>query len=347
MTLDFYRDVFGPQFKPTAMHSVDELIAHQKADEGANQALRSFFGGSFNPLRPLRPSTTWLAASKNAQASAERLQSARKTMSAGRANYATNWQRYDEADTRLIESHQARALLGADFQLAAYSFSVPMTSTRAARQAGSDAQSQMRQIGTKLEPFERAAAQRLVSALELLFHRQVIEKLPDVESRKKECARLLSAVGAVNTQIDRLFSLHQASAELGAMIGQFEGNRENEKLISPIFASMKQNHDYLSEICGGLSAMNYPLDHAQGDISIGAYLLEKRPDSDDLGGVVEVTETLSERFLALYSRIIGRLAQAAEDVEAAIGLEPLDITLEDDGAALLRLRTADRPRMAD
>jgi hypothetical protein len=70
--------------------------------------------------------------------------------------------------------------------------------------------------------------------------------------------------------------------------------------------------------------MLYPFDHAGGEVTLAKFALPSIPEATAIGDLLGVAETTLDRLLPLYSRILGRLALAVEEVERAVGLLPVE-----------------------
>ena len=67
----------------------------------------------------------------------------------------------------------------------------------------------------------------------------------------------------------------------------------------------------------------YPFDHAQATTTLQMFALPQVPDERDLEGLVLATDQMQSRLVSMQMRLFARLAQAAERIEAAIGMPPL------------------------
>ncbi len=71
-------------------------------------------------------------------------------------------------------------------------------------------------------------------------------------------------------------------------------------------------------------SIDYPFEHAQEGITLGRFAFgAPLPDQSDIGGLLAIAEESSDRLLTLYPRALGRLTVTAEEVERALGLEPI------------------------
>ena len=76
-TWDYYRSIFGPRFKPTDMHPIDDLLARQNVEKVAIESLERYCSGRFNAIRPVPLPGAMLAPPEDPRETAERLRGAR------------------------------------------------------------------------------------------------------------------------------------------------------------------------------------------------------------------------------------------------------------------------------
>ena len=322
-TWDYYRQIFGSEFKPTDMRSVDELLARQSKEQEASKALRRYFQDVFTPLRPLRLPAAWVGAPKDPKANVALIQSTRKLLVARAPEYSDAFQKYDDADSTILQTCRAKALIDADFKVKADTFPVPMTSTSDANAVRSKALAQQEQFSRKLDALEETVARRLIAALELLHVPSVAAKIPDAAKIQEETSELLSSLSLVNRQMPALLQFRNDHASLAILLENLQGQEQNRALFEAIAKHMKTAMAALHEFHGTLSVVDFPLDHGRGQMSIGTYALPELPAPDDLGAIYGASEKLLDALPSLYVRLAARLALIAEQIESVLKLPPL------------------------
>ena len=322
-TLDFFAEAIGPEFNPSLVHPLDDLLARQSKDLEGDKALGRYFQGMFHVLRPLPVLGADLLASATPREAAARLKEARRRMLESKPEYDKAYALFDEADTLVMEAGQAGAMLRANLTVKPDDFHLRAPTASAADGARSDALARQQQASPQLAAMERAAADRIFAALELLEVPQVAAKIEDLEERQSECKRIVPALQAVCGQFEPLFELRNEQAALGVLLGNLEGNEENQSLVASIQAKMESLHRRVQGIRDALSSATYPFDHAKGKISIAEYLVPEMPFADDLGAIFGAGEAILETLPTLYARMVGRLAVTAEQVEESLGLARL------------------------
>jgi Zn-dependent protease with chaperone function len=333
VTWDFYRAIFGPQFKPSDMHSTDDLLARQGKEQEAEKALARYFQGSFNTLRPIPILNELVGPPDDAKRCAERVKAKRSEMLDLKPKRDEAFAAFDEADTHGLEADQASAMFQAGFKVGPDAFSLQLTSPAAAARTRRLAGERREQVRADLDAFEEAATARLSGALELLHVPKVAARVPKAEEKQRQCARILPALRSLNETAHLLLQLRNEHAALGILGGNLEGNEENEHLIGAIRKKMDAVSKTVEELRRRLKTVLYPLDHAKGKISVGEYMLSELPPADHLGAVFDAGGTALETLSTLYVRLFARLAEIAEEVEEVLGLERLPELPEEENAS--------------
>lgn len=323
VTWDYYRDIFGPQFKPSEMHSTDDLLERRTREQEVHKSLARYFQGEFNALRPLPLPRDPPAAPANPQECAKRLEAERKRIIELRPAYDKSIAIFDQADTDTLEADQASAILKADLRVPPDLFKLQLTDSIKAAKVRRLAALQQGQATHDLTQFEEAAKVRLFAALELLHVPRVAARIDEAAAKARLCARCFPALKALNNVAPLLLQLRNEHAAFGILLANLQGNEENKHLIKGVWESMEAIHGRLVSLHRQFREIPYPLDHAKGKISIGEYMLAEIPLADDPGAIFDAARATLEALPPLYVRLVARLAEVAEEVETALGLKPL------------------------
>jgi len=323
VTADFYREIFGPDFKPGDMHSIDELITRGEQEQGARESIGRYFQGTFNILRPFVLPSSYLQAPKDPRATLAKLTASRRRMVDMLASYRQVWTAYDEADSVLLEAAQAGALLDASLRPPS-STRVPMQDRDALWAARRQATARREQLAPGLADFERVAGERMQAAFELLHEPQVLARINQEDDWPAEPARLVSCLAIVGRQIELLAQLRNEQAALAALLAQVNGPTSNEDLIGAVQSAARELYGRVESLHSALRPAWYPFDHAKGEMTVAEYCLERMPLASELGEIYAAGGMLLDAVSELYVRIVGRLATIAEQVELAVGLPQLE-----------------------
>lgn len=324
VTGDLYRAVLGKAFNVAQIHALDELLARQGKDLAADKAVSRFFLGCFHVMRPLTLPSFELTSPPSAHEAAAKLKDARQRMLDAKPAYQRAYTLFDQADTRILDTYRAFALLRAKFKFKAGDFSVPLLSFQACHDERSRAKLQQGQQNASLLTLEQAAADRLFHAMQLLSVPQVAAKIEHADKRLQEAEKIGAALSTVRIQLGPAMELRNEQAALETILPKLEGNEQNEGLIQVIVDQMREVRTRVLTIREALSSAEYPFDHARGSMSLGQYVLAEVPEEKHLGQIVESGRTVLELIPALYARMMGRLVSTAELVEKVLGLPPLE-----------------------
>ncbi len=321
-TWDFYRGVFGDEFKLTDMHPVEQLLARQGEQIEAHKALSRYFQGAFSTMRPFELPSTWLDAPEKPRANMELIKKGRARLLATGGDYRKTCEKYHQVDSDLVEISQATALLKAKFKVRATDFKLALATRDDARLAKEKTTAQQQQIAARLADLEQLNGQRLFAALQLLHHPQVVAKLPQADAWQLEVNEMFSVLAGLSRQIPALLELRDSYVALGILLKNLEGNEEKQSLIEEIKSQMVRCWRQMGEIRQTLS-QSYPFDHAKGSITLAQYALETMPRNDELGPICDACSQLLDKLPSLYARVAARLAVIAEQVEDAVGFKRL------------------------
>jgi hypothetical protein len=327
VTWDFYRGIFGAQFKPAEMHPLDDLLARQRQDQEAYKSLDRFFVGGFNLLRPVRLPTVHLARPESAKAVAANLKEARAGMSAHEADYKHAFTAFDQADTNTMQATGALAMYRARLSLGRMNFDIPVDSRDRVESVMQDAKSTMAREATAMEAFEDAVGQRIVSALQLLFVPKVAERVELAGQWCEEATRLLPLLRDLSKLLPVTAEIRNTKMGLDLLLNQLEGNQGNESYVDTVTERANSVGELLRTTFASLSNEPYPFDHADASMTVSRFLMPDGPPvKGDVGGQYEAAGQFVDRMGTLYPRVAGHLAVMAERVERVLGLSPLEAT---------------------
>jgi Zn-dependent protease with chaperone function len=322
-TWDYYKEIFGESFSASEMHPVDDLLARQGKEIEARKSLGRFFQGLYTTMRPLPLPTGWIGAPSQPKECVARIKQARQRLLAVKDACQVALNKFDIADTQLMEVDQASACLRGGLTVRPGDFGVPLTNTGQVEQLRREAVDAQRGVEGQMSAFEQAASARLVAALELLHVPQLAQKLPEAPSLAAEVERLFPALALLNRQLPSLLKLRNEFLTLQLLCVQLEGNSENAKLIEAIREKLGAVRSLIESVYEVARATDYPFDHAKGDLTIAQYCVDGVPAEDDLEGVFDAANRMGDRLFTLLMRVVSRLSAIAEQVETALGFEPL------------------------
>ena len=331
-TVDLYRELFGREFKADTLASVDDLFAHQQAEEDDHTARQRFFQNQFTVHRPLAISAKAVAAPENVAGAVELLKEARSRMEAAFERVAEPLQLFKDAQSVLDDAQRARPFLASGIKVRPDSFDVDLSSFGKIDRAEAEKHAEQESVQKTLSRFDHIAEKRLTTALSLLEVEKVASRIEDSAELLKRRQRLLKASEVLAAQLPSAIDLFDQHAVMQMCLQLLDANSENETAANLLRKIASDVVQIVRGLHASLDHQSYPFDHAKGEISIADYVLAELPHNDDLGAYFEASETMSTTLLRLYSRTLGGLCLIAEQVEKAVGLPPLpDVEDGDEG----------------
>lgn len=325
VTWDFYTEVFGSEFKPTAVRPIEEMLERQSREDQIYDAMKRFLLDTFQVLRPLRVSEWYLRPPANPMDVQNQLAWARNEMYAQVGAYNQAWDWYDKADTRIVQMKQLVPLMRCGASLVPDGFDFVPASAQMAGYERDRAYADMNHLDSQLVPLETAAGQRLYSALWLLHDPQFAARMADARELLDHCQRLMPLVGRINNHLAQINELRSAGAILAALAGHIDNNDKNEALFHEIVEQLQRTQRQLHDLWVIFQREAYPFDHHEGFMSISHFLLKELPRENALGGTLDGIDQLLGNLASLYRRSLARLCYIAERVETTLGWDPLPL----------------------
>jgi Zn-dependent protease with chaperone function len=323
VTWDYYCAIFERTIDPKTLNPTEDLLARQEQEQVGDEARDRFFAGCFTGLRPLRlPVLHGARAQTGAHWHGELVES-RRMMEAAATAYRAALEPYDQADSQLVEARQARSVLAGHVRLQREKFDRPPASVSDASLARDRALAHISRASPTLEPFEEAAGRRLRAALLLLAEPALAARLPDAAAMHREAERLLPIVAHRAANHESILELRSCNAVLLALLGHLDGNEQSEPLVREILDYSGRVREQMAAIRSLFDRIDYPFDHASGQVSVSRFLVKIVPPAEEIGSIYHAADDLLRGLMVLNARCLGRLCLIAESVEAALGYQPL------------------------
>lgn len=328
VTWDFYRAIFGSQFKPTDMHPTDDLLARAKQEDAAIDALNRFSLGGYRPLRLLHLRNIMVDAPDKPRKAVDRLRELRSQIQSTKAAFDNAWDLFDKADDRLCDANAARALLDAKYRLAPGEFKTSMSSPEEIAEVRRNAIAEIKRLEPQLAAFETAVGERLTTALGLLYVPQVAARLKHADQWQRECSRVFPILVEIEKQLGALNELREHLGPLACLVSPLADGAEDESRIAVTRRYMRSTYTRVEQLRRALHSVRYPLDHVDRNMTVGLYALETMPDAEDVGAIFDAAESLLGNIPPLRIRLLARLAALAEQVETVLGFKPFPKPIE-------------------
>jgi hypothetical protein len=322
VTWDYYCAVFGKIVDPKSLHSTEAMLARSDAELSAAKARDRFFAGAFTVLRPLRL-PIMNAEKTNVSVWQDELAEARQTMETLAPECREAVTALDKADTSLFESHQARAVLSTGVALQAANFQTVYRSKNDATRARDAATAEIGRLDSRLDAYEDAAGYRLQAAIKMLYDPTVAGRMENGAHLQRESHRLWQLVSQISTLHGSILELRNTNGTLAALLGHIEGNERNETLVREVLDYVSRVRKQMSDLKSLFERVDYPFDHAEGQMSVSSFLIKVVPLEGQIGAVFEAANEVVGKLLDMYARATSRLCAIAEAVEADQGYQPL------------------------
>jgi predicted Zn finger-like uncharacterized protein len=329
VTFEFYRAAFGPHVTKEQLYPVAELVQTQAVKREGFEAFQKFFLHAYSPGQPLPLPWDYPAAIADPAKARAALIAARGQMEARRDAAIAAWKRWKErfADSATAES--ASLLLEAGFKIKAADFDLEAATSRAANEKLQWTEAATARAFEVLAPFTQAAARRLTTALAILESETVVVRIPDGKALRDEARALYPCAAHLGSRVTgETPPVYRASVVLNRLLTlhQQGNNQGNQALTSAILRTSALLQDRLDEFRWKVGDLiEYPFEHAEDDISLSRYVLAVVPPKEEVGLLLEAADDSVKRMISTYGRALGRLTHAAEEVEQALGLPPLEL----------------------
>ena len=107
------------------------------------------------------------------------------------------------------------------------------------------------------------------------------------------------------------------------MLQQFQESDPDQKAVNKFKQLMENVRQQAFAIRKEFENIDYPFDHATANISVGAFLFDSNPDSEDIGGILDAASNVASDLPRLQFRVLGQLCLVAEQLESTVGVEAM------------------------
>ncbi|QDT90441.1 M48 family metallopeptidase [Gimesia algae] len=324
VTRDFYYGVFGKKIPREDLHSVDELMVRQEAENESHKAVQRFYQGAIYPNRPLLFSESAVKTPADAKQCAQELKSNREKLLKYREKYKSFVDEYREYESKSMSVAMAEVAVRARLKLKVDDpFFKSLTNYDKVMNAKHGLERKKSGTRVELEKYESLIVNRLERALQLFHVPKVQTQIADAALWERDLHDLLQALQATNSQLSRLWELHMNAVALQVLLRFFDELRTDDKYCEVVLSEMEKMETLLNSIYARFQRLLYPFEHSRVDITIAEFALVRIPESNNPGELLGAAEELFENLMALNHRVLGRLCLLAEEVETLLGFEVL------------------------
>lgn len=321
VTWDFYRHSLGPDVKKSDLYPIEEAIRRDGERREAMNAVDQYFMGCYQPLRPFPFPTGVIRSSPDAHGTLAKLNAARKVMQESHVDYGHIYKRFAESDGLRIKARLAKAQHRVQIKPDQSSF--PGRNAEETEQFRQEAEANMVQLLPLMQPFEQAAGERLECALTLTGVVQVQQRMKDPGTKRKQAisdfTMLCGLRGAQH--LEAISKLRDENLTFGILLSHL-GNYEHEKLINVVLIESRELSRRIGVMRNQLSSIAYPFAEGKAK-SVGEHFVPVVPGENDVGDVYQAVGRCIDRHEEFVNRLLSRLVVVAQEVETALGLEPM------------------------
>jgi Zn-dependent protease with chaperone function len=325
-SIQFYHTVFRRAFKLDRVRPIAEFLQQQDEEHAAREVLTRYFQNSISPLRPLPLTVSTLVPPLVPDLAIATVKQVRQAMLASIKDYGDILKEYDAAEACTANIARASALLNARVAFEAKEFSLSGNNYKSVMAERAHAEAQKLSLDPRLGRFETKAAERLTSALSLLYVPEIAAKLSDSTALQHEAEMLLPVTSKIGRILPELVNMRNEQQALIVLLSRIKGNEKNALLITGLKSTVRKLHISLQKVYGTLGGLEYSFTHGREKRSVRSYVIPCLPPANDLNQIAEVSEKAVNRLFALHQQSLAKLACIGEKVESAAGIEPLPAT---------------------
>jgi hypothetical protein len=224
------------------------------------------------------------------------------------------FERFDAADTKLLRSLCADALLKAAISVDAASFDLEQATPEHARQAGEAATSEQQQCLPALTAFDGAVRACFVAASGLLDLAIRPEGHPGNEAR-----RLIEVLAALRAIHPSFMDLRKDQTILHQLFSNGRRTRDEERFGKCVVDTSDRLDAHIQTIQSGLDKVAYPFPHSGDPMTLAQYCRSGMPlASNRIEGIYHDAANHLEKLSDVYFRILARLVAICEQVDGRL-----------------------------
>ncbi|HLF93911.1 MAG TPA: hypothetical protein VJB14_10645, partial [Planctomycetota bacterium] len=294
----------GAEFSEKSLVRTVEIVEREKTQRSDQEALDRWFQGLLHASNlPFLPDEASVPAADAETAKAE-LRAAREQAGTLAPEAAPAMKTFKEAEERLRTLAKLDLILRANLRFKAADFDLKGAGAQDVLSARRPMEHQRDDSRARLGPVQEALVRRLTLALRL-------------GPADEGLTRLFAAQGALRAAYPEFAKLMDSFEAAGMLLGNIQGNEENEALIGQIRAASMRWEKMLGKVRPALAAAAYPFDHAKGPLTLADFMLARVPSADDIGATIGAVQELGDKYYDAYTRVMGRLVRRAEEIEGA------------------------------
>jgi len=302
----------GKPVREEQIFKVKTPVAETAPDTSVQEAaIENYFEGLGLFLRPLSiGSENRLIAGSHASKTAQ-IQQAQSTLEQGGSAMR---EKLMTMDAWRMQLYGAAALVAGGLGYSPEAFPLVPPGLTDFEQAQLELDRQQALLEQEIEPFERAAKTRLLTALGLLRTPALAAQIPGTQQLQDEIVDLTHTLGKLAAAFPKLLELR---LELGVMRTLEAAQTETaaESLEPALLESARKCTQMTQDVQTTLGVATYPFTHVKGRISLAEYARTKAYDTHPVRMAELEAESHLQMLFSVYHRALGRLVEIASMIE--------------------------------
>jgi len=304
-----YRVNLGLNISQDNLIETAQLLAENQAESDSQERLKSFFRGTASVARPLALGPDDLVLFETAEAALGAFSAARKRMKDEHPNIEEVFERFDAADTKLIGTECAAALLRAAIPVDAAAFGLEAATPEHARQAGETATAERQECLPALAAFDADIRACFIAAVGLMNLGR-----PE-ESWHEEIRQLIEVLAAFRNIHEAFTDLRNDQAVLHQLFSNGRDTRSEERFGNCVVQTANRLDAHIGRIQEALENVPYPFPHSGDPMTLAQYCRSGMPlASNQIEGIYNDSAHHLDKLSDVYFRVLARLVTIAEEV---------------------------------
>lgn len=322
VTLHYYQKELGLAVSSDLLVSGEDIEQRKKTLQDHSDALDNLTIGVFDVHHPLALDIDSIHTTDTPEQTLTELKMVRDRMEAIKTDSVSLIDRLNKTDERILSVREASTLIDAGFKINHKDFMLASGDKDTVERALTKAANEKINAVNLLQETHDLIANRFHLSFSMLGTQMAysISKPQQLRIEVESLIRSYYPLASINRT---LFDFRTLYTTMTALLNNYEDNEDSEALIGKIQEIHKLILDKLHAIQSSLQNTPYLFEHGKGDISMASYIIDAEWDNEDIGMTYGVCETAVDKLSTLHVRLIGRLAFIAQQIEQALGLEPI------------------------
>ncbi len=315
----YYCSVLGKDFSSAKLVPTTELVEGRAEERQAYKSLRRFFRGQVAQGRPVLPEAQASSPLHDLAKATAELRSAREEMMRLAKAMSNPAEAYEGAAANVAAAEAQLALCG----LFPRNPRVGRVHQKASEQLRIN-RHRLNGANENLNPFELLAKRRLTTSLQLLQNDQVMQRLgAEGAAAQQKAQALLDVCQTLRPHLDTFLSLREQALTIRVLCSAHNPRLQHPPLVRRILQTNENVTNLLTDLQKNLTAIPYPFEHGTAGVTMGTAIVQRLPKKQDPVDTHACAMMCFDRFSAILFRTLGNLSQYGEQVEAALGMDPL------------------------